>query len=368
MYDDLAAGTYVIRVEGSSGTTGNYQLKITADSSYTSSVPVFNSDPGAADTLYLDFDGHSATDAWGTYNIPAYDLNGNPSEWTPAERLAIQNVWQVVADDFSPFNINVTTSYAGSYSPDATAYRMVIGNSDGSQFSLPAGTGGVAFNNSYASLGPSAKTGFVFANNFHDDPAAGISGQITASAIEMGNTAAQEFGLALGLKRYGGANPQLQAIMQATDFGLNRERWTSGNTSTNDPPVVFQDDVSVIASPTNTLGYRADDNGNTRASATVLSPVGDTYITSGVIEQTSDVDFFRFTASGDTTITVSIPENLYHLDGRLDLYSAPGRSCSAAIHPTNSALPSARPCPPALISSPSPATPTPVKSANIPCR
>jgi len=324
MYDDLAAGTYFIRVTGDSGSMGNYQLKITADSTYTSSVPVLNSDPGAADTLYLDFNGYSATDAWGTYSIPAYDLNGNAAEWTPAERLAIQNVWAVVADDFSPFNINVTNSYSGSYTPDATAYRMVIGNSNGSDLGLQPGTGGAAFNNSYASLGPTAKTGFVFANSFQDDPSAGISGQITAAAIEMGNTAAQEFGLALGLHRYGGTNSQPQAIMQADDSGLNRERWTSGNTSSDEPPVMFQDDVSVIASPTNTLGYRADDNGNTRTSATVLTPVGNAYTTSGVIEQTSDVDFFRFTASGSTTITLNIPENLGHLDGRLDLYSATG--------------------------------------------
>ena len=46
--------------------------------------------------------------------------------------------------------------------------------------------------------------------------------------------------------RYGGATPQFQGIMQAGDFGLNRERWAAGDTKSDEPPVVFQDDVTVI--------------------------------------------------------------------------------------------------------------------------
>ncbi len=110
LYDDLAAGTYMLKVASYAGVSGNYQLKISADSSFSSTVPTYSSKPGAADTLYLDFDGHAASDVWGTYSVPAYDLNGNASEWTPAEKLAIKNIWSVVADDFAPFDINVTTS------------------------------------------------------------------------------------------------------------------------------------------------------------------------------------------------------------------------------------------------------------------
>src|SRR5204862_3905073 len=62
LYMDLSAGTYYVRVASfNSASTGNYQLKLTADSSYTSTPPVFNSNFGADDTFYLDFDGHSAT-------------------------------------------------------------------------------------------------------------------------------------------------------------------------------------------------------------------------------------------------------------------------------------------------------------------
>ena len=321
LYDDLAAGTYVLGVSAYAGGSGNYQLKITADSTYSSSVPVLSSKPGAADTLYLDFDGHAATDVWGTYNIPAYDLNGNAAEWTPAEKLAIQNIWSVVADDFSPFDINVTTSYGGSYSPDATGYRMVIGNGNGAAIGA-AGAPGAAITGSYAAFGVSSKTSFVFASNFQDVPDAGVSGQITAAAIEIANTVAQQFGRALGLGYYGGVNSQPAGIMQQSDFGLNRERWVSGNTMP--PASVLQDDVAIISSATNTFGYRADDHGNSRAAATLLSASGNSYIATGVIAQTSDVDYFRFTASGSTSIALDASENLGHLDGVLSLYNASG--------------------------------------------
>src|SRR5262245_5572048 len=89
LYADLAAGTYAIRVTSSGSTSGDYHLRILADPNYTTSVPVFHSNSGAADTLYLDFDGHSATDAWGTYTAAPYDFNNQPNQFSPAERLAI---------------------------------------------------------------------------------------------------------------------------------------------------------------------------------------------------------------------------------------------------------------------------------------
>lgn len=42
-------------------------------------VPAFHSLLGAANTLYLDFDGHAAGDAWGTYNALPFNFGGGPT-------------------------------------------------------------------------------------------------------------------------------------------------------------------------------------------------------------------------------------------------------------------------------------------------
>src|SRR5687767_15996902 len=74
-------------------------------------VPIYHSLPGAPAALYLDFDGHFEP-VWGTHNnvnTPAYDSDANPTTYSPAELAFIENVWKVVAEDYAPFNIDVTT-------------------------------------------------------------------------------------------------------------------------------------------------------------------------------------------------------------------------------------------------------------------
>ena len=62
-----------------------------------------------------------------------------------------------------------------------------------------------------------------------------------------------------------------------------------------------QDDLAIISSDNNEVDYRADDTGNTLASARYLEILpGLSVRTQGVIEQTGDVDAFRFSTSGGT--------------------------------------------------------------------
>src|SRR5439155_25225200 len=116
-----------------SNTTGPYLLRLLADPNYTTTVPAFDSNSGAADTLYLDFDGHSATDTWGTYTALPFDFSDNGSEFSPGERLAIRNIWRVIAEDYSPFAINVSTVSPAAFA-NAVAFRMVFTNSDSTFF------------------------------------------------------------------------------------------------------------------------------------------------------------------------------------------------------------------------------------------
>src|SRR5438128_2794505 len=89
-------------------------------------VPVFNSYPAAKAQLYLDFNGHYQA-SWGDFsniNIPAF---GDPD--------IIEAIWRRVAEDFAPFNLNVTTVEPAVFD-DALDLRVAIGG-DG------AWTGGV---------------------------------------------------------------------------------------------------------------------------------------------------------------------------------------------------------------------------------
>src|SRR5262249_15092797 len=337
LYADLAAGTYAIRVTSSGSTSGDYHLRILADPNYTTSVPVFHSNSGAADTLYLDFDGHSASDAWGSYTAAPYDFNGQPNQFSPAERLAIFNAWRVTAEDYIPFQIDVTTATPGTIA-NGVGQRQAIPNSDSTIVGQPSGILGIAFVGSYAGFNDNDNTSFTFAGNF-GSYAGGIPGnspQIMAIPLEIGNTTSHEFGHALGLAHYnsqtGGTGSIIpSAIMATPDIGLNRETWATG-TNTDGKA---QDDMAVISGAANTFGYRPDDHGGTRPTATVLTPTGNVYTATGRIEQVTDLDYFKFSGSGATTIQLDVFDYVNDLDTELRLFDSSG-TLLATSAPTNS--------------------------------
>lgn len=329
LYRDLAAGTYFIRVSGVGTTTGNYELHIFGDPNYSATVPVLASNPSAPATLFLDFNGHSATDAWGTYNVRAFDFNNNFAEFTPGEQMAIRNIWRLVAEDYSPFNINVTTSYSGAYA-DRVAVRHVVG---GTWMMVPgqtAGTLGVSFLGSWTMGGATNKVAFTFAEDFDFvNMPNQSSGFIMAEPLAQATTVSHEVGHQFSLGHYGGANPQPNGIMQDTNIGIARALWRRGNTSTSpgEPPVTLQDDMATISNATNGIGYRPDDHGNTRTAATVLVPTGNVYQATGIIaDPANDFDFFQFiaTTGGQTVIRVDVVEYINDLDPIVRVYNSAG--------------------------------------------
>lgn len=327
LYADLAAGTYFIRVTGATGSQGDYRLRMLADTGYSTTVPSFSSLPGAADTLHIDFDGHSGNDAWGTYTAAAYDLNGSVAEFTPAERLAMRNTWATIAEDYSPFQLNVTTVAPPSLA-DGVAFKMVVTSSPSSIVNV-SGALGVAFLNSYAGGGVGNQVAWTFSSVFDDfmfSGDGGISGLIMATPVEMGNTTSHEFGHALGLLHFstnGSINATVipSGIMATPDLGFNRESWGRGNADGGNNTVP-QDDDSIISNATNTFGYRADDHGGTSLTATsfVGTPIR------GIIENIdlADVDVFGFDGGGTATIRVDVEELVADLVPILEIVSSTG--------------------------------------------
>ena len=83
---------------------------------------VFNlqSKPDSNFTIYLDFDGHVTTGtdwnfSYGLDSIvsPPFDLDGDPTTFNQMELQRILISWQRTAEDFAPFDVNVTTRDPG---------------------------------------------------------------------------------------------------------------------------------------------------------------------------------------------------------------------------------------------------------------
>src|ERR1041384_8201925 len=74
-------------------------------------VPPLSSRPAAPATLYLDFDGNVERQ-WGSHTsvvTPPYDTDGNKTSFSATEVAAIREIWTRLAEDYAPFNLNVTT-------------------------------------------------------------------------------------------------------------------------------------------------------------------------------------------------------------------------------------------------------------------
>jgi hypothetical protein len=82
-------------------------------------MPVLDSRPGAPHTLYLNFTGSRMKESFtdpeelGSYDLVnhrvAFDFDGDSRRFSDAEADAIYRIWRYVADDYAPFNVNVTT-------------------------------------------------------------------------------------------------------------------------------------------------------------------------------------------------------------------------------------------------------------------
>lgn len=83
-------------------------------------------------TLYLDFNGNHLS-SWRAGNktftdvtTPVWDMDGHPTRFNAAEQAIIREVWSRVAEDFAPFNINVSTDYYGDFA-NGKAFQACIG-------------------------------------------------------------------------------------------------------------------------------------------------------------------------------------------------------------------------------------------------
>jgi hypothetical protein len=313
------------------GQTGGLAGGAPAGAAGSLPVPAYSSLPGAADTLYLDFDG-DFTSSWGSYSAittPVYDTDSDPTSFSSVELSNIQQIWAQVAEDYAPFNINVTTVEPPSFA-NGVALRIDIG---GSGAWTGKTYGGISYVGSFTSSIPNVS--FVFPGNLGNGTPHYVG---EASSHEAGHA----FGLrhqstydATGVKtdEYNPGTSESAPIMGVSYYST-RGLWWYGTSSTSS--TTYQDDLAVISQSSNTFGYRPDDVGNNASSATPLTVSGTQVSGAGIIGKTSDVDYFSFaTQPGVITLRVDVPAGINNLDSRLELRDA-GGNLLASADPSNS--------------------------------
>lgn len=282
-------------------------LGSSVDLSYTFKL---HSLPGATKTIYLDFQGETTQNTqWNvSYNksqiiTPKFDFDGNINVFSNAELERIQYIFQRVAEDFAPFNINVTTEDPGSAALSKSGSgdtswgaKAVIGGSCYDWFGNSAG--GVSYINVFGNAYYSPS--FVFTDQLGTGDE-----KYTAEAIS------HELGHQFGLSHDGssttayyqgqGSGVTGWAPIMGVGYYQPISQWSKGEYSDANNK---EDDLAIISSTSNGAGYRSDDFGNTSTSATLLS--GTNFNQFGLIETSGDSDWFSFiTGSGTVSLTIS---------------------------------------------------------------
>jgi hypothetical protein len=306
---------------------------------------LLHSRPGAKRVIYLDFNGHVISNtAWNQglanpLNAVPYTLDGDATTFSDSERTSIAAIWQRVAEDYAPFDVDVTTEEPTTFG--ATTGRILITrDSDANGNAMPAkGAGGVAYVgvfglSNYGYYSPA----LVYFNNLGGGREDYVS---EAASHEMGHNLSLSHDGTSTSAYYGGhgSGDTSWGPLMGTGYNRNVSQWSKGEyVGANNQ----EDDVQLIG---NKLLLRGDDHGNTFATATPLLSDSNGVISAttpdqdpqnlqpqnkGIIGSTTDVDMFQLdVAAGNLTLNVTplrMPSNTRggNLDILARLYDAQG--------------------------------------------
>ncbi len=253
-----------------------------------------SSKPGSTKTIYLDFDGAVVentvwnTSVWnsGPRTFRPYDLDGDYTTFA-GEAWAIWQVWNAVAEDFAPFDVNVTTIAPPPEALERTSFADPIFGTTAliSQDNLvcPGSCGGVAY---IGFMGdPAYAPAFVFPT----------VGQTPAG---VANTVSHEVGHNLGLNHHGttteayyrGHGDWAPIMGFPYDQFWNTRRysqWSKGEYANANRP--NQDDLAIIRS---VIGSHTDEADPTSGATPLALGSAVTTTASQVIDTADDTDYF----------------------------------------------------------------------------
>ncbi|WP_445371221.1 PKD domain-containing protein [Methylomonas sp. HW2-6] len=296
-----------------------------------------HSKPGSNRVIYLDFNGHVASNtAWnsGTLTAQAYDTDGNPGAFSSAELSNIREIWQRVAEDYAPFDVDVTTQ-------EPTADALQRTSSSDAQYgtravitrSMPElcsqSCGGVAYVNVFSYYSSTTPDRYQPAWAFFDKLGNGFP-KYVAEAVS------HEVGHNLNLNHDGtstvgyysghGSGATGWASIMGVGYYKPVSQWSKGEYPDANN---LQDDIAVISAAG--IPIRADDYPSTTASAAPLSGDAAAVSQTGVIERNNDVDVFTFfTDGGNVQFNVGSGSVAPNLDIALKLVDSAGNTVSFA--------------------------------------
>lgn len=288
------------------------------------------SKPGSNRTIYLDFDGGTVTGtAWNnsygaTIVADPYSIDSTVSTaFSDAELTEIQKTWQTVAEDYAPYDVNVTLKDPGAAAIDRTSSSdLVYGTramiTNGGVVYNDCGCGGVAYVGVFNSTG---------SNHLYYQPAWVFSDGTTKNGKYIGEATSHEIGHNFGLNHdgtstsgyYSGSAPW-GPIMGAS-YSQPVSQWSKGEYPDANN---FQDDLAQIATG---AAFRADED---PAGALAL---GNGAALDGIITASTDADRYTFTAAGATTVTVANGSPFPDLDVQLRILDGNGTQV-ALVNPT----------------------------------
>ena len=284
------------------------------------SVPVLNSYPSAQATIFIDFDGHLVqSSVWN---------NGNPIYCTASglTDAQITEAFNRAAEDFRPFNVNLTTDSTVFLAAPLNLRMRIIVTATSSW--MTPGYGGVAYIGS-----------FTWGD---DTPAFVFSDRHGYSPKKVGETISHEGGHTVGLShqsKYGGdcntpteqynsgygSGETAWAPIMGNSLSRNFSNWNNGPTPYGCTDV--QDNLTIITTQ-NGFGYRVDDYSDVM-NATTYALQGNTFNTGGVTSTNADKDAFKFSLNSNSNFHLTaIPFNVSNnwiganLDVRIELYNA----------------------------------------------
>jgi hypothetical protein len=304
-----------------------------------------HSKPDSSKTIYLDFDGHTVSGTlWngssGNFlpngDHPAMDLAGNGASFTDNELLQIQDIYQRVAEDYAPFDVDVTTeeppaadierSGAGDnvygtralISPSNAAFTTICGGGCGGVAFIGAFnwyTGKDGFVETHGQLQPA----WVFPQGLGNDP----KNIAEATTHEVGHNLGLDHDGTSTLGYYSGHDSWAPIMGVAYNRPIGQFALSDyPGADLGGPNASLQanpDDLATI----NAFGPadRADEAGATIGTAGAL-PAGSAYI-----QDRNDVDVIALgTCAGDVTVTADNAPVSPNLDIELQLLNAGGAS------------------------------------------
>jgi len=224
----------------------------------SSQVPILESYPSAAPTIYLDFDGQTVSGTSWNVSGPIYCGASGLSTAQMTE------VFNRVSEDYRPFTVNVTTDSTKYWSAPANKRVRVIITVTSDWY---GSAGGVAFVNS-----------FTWGDN---TPCFVFSALLNYNTKNISEASAHEAGHTLGLRHQSvydvncvktaeynpgiGSGEISWAPIMGVGYSRNLTTWYNGPNSIS--CTTIQKDLDVITGGTNGITYRSDYTSNSLGTA-----------------------------------------------------------------------------------------------------